>query len=391
MDLLNVEQLRELLNACNGTCLSLYMPTYKKGKDSEQNHIRLKNLLAEAERQLDEGGMRPREQERFLRPVYDYLNDPAMWRFQDEGLAIFLTQGDVFRIFQVPIPFEEIALVNDRFHFKPLFPLFSGNGLFYVLALTLARPRLFACSHFTIRELEIPDAPKGIEDTLKYDVRESHLQFHNEQGTTVQSRGSLMFHGHGGGNQSEKSDIERYCRDVDHALHGVIHGKNDPLLIAGVEPAVTIYRETNTYPHLSEEKISVNPEVLSLPELNRRAWDLMEGRFREKQESRFKRYRQMRTDEKKTGNKYANEVPEVVRLANNGRVDTLFVVVDKHVWGRFDPDSLKTELHEPNRQEGDEDLLDTAALQTILHGGEVYAVQQDQMPDRAETCAILRF
>jgi hypothetical protein len=42
-------------------------------------------------------------------------------------------------------------------------------------------------------------------------------------------------------------------------------------------------------------------------------------------------------------------------------------------------------------QSGDDDLLDTAAAQTILHGGKVYAMNKDAMPSNASIAAVLRF
>jgi len=38
-----------------------------------------------------------------------------------------------------------------------------------------------------------------------------------------------------------------------------------------------------------------------------------------------------------------------------------------------------------------EDLLNTAALQTLLHGGQVFGLQRQDMPEKAEAAALLRF
>lgn len=39
---------------------------------------------------------------------------------------------------------------------------------------------------------------------------------------------------------------------------------------------------------------------------------------------------------------------------------------------------------------GDEDLLNAAAIQTLLNGGTVYAVEPEQVPDTAPLAAIFR-
>jgi hypothetical protein len=40
---------------------------------------------------------------------------------------------------------------------------------------------------------------------------------------------------------------------------------------------------------------------------------------------------------------------------------------------------------------GDDDLLDIAATQTLLHQGAVYAVEQTEMPDKTPVAAVFRY
>ncbi len=63
-----------------------------------------------------------------------------------------------------------------------------------------------------------------------------------------------------------------------------------------------------------------------------------------------------------------------------GRVESLFVAVGHQQWGTFDPDTHRAYLH-PSAEPGDEDLLDLAVVQTLLHGGNVYMVNLEEMPD----------
>jgi hypothetical protein len=60
------------------------------------------------------------------------------------------------------------------------------------------------------------------------------------------------------------------------------------------------------------------------------------------------------------------------------------------LWGAFDPVTNKVELHE-DAKAGDRDLLDSAAVQTLLNGGQVYAVQPEQMPVEAPVAALFRY
>jgi hypothetical protein len=40
---------------------------------------------------------------------------------------------------------------------------------------------------------------------------------------------------------------------------------------------------------------------------------------------------------------------------------------------------------------GDDDKINEAAIQTLLHGGQVFVVGPDQMPDRAALAAVMRY
>lgn len=51
---------------------------------------------------------------------------------------------------------------------------------------------------------------------------------------------------------------------------------------------------------------------------------------------------------------------------------------------------MAVDLH-PEPETDDEDMLDFAAIHTLLNGGTVYAVEPDQMPDKVQAAAIFRF
>jgi hypothetical protein len=76
--------------------------------------------------------------------------------------------------------------------------------------------------------------------------------------------------------------------------------------------------------------------------------------------------------------------------AYDGRIDTLFVPVGVQQWGMFDRESRTVQAHQ-EAETGDEDLLDVAAMYTLLRRGTVYAVTPDELPDRSLAAALLRY
>ena len=84
----------------------------------------------------------------------------------------------------------------------------------------------------------------------------------------------------------------------------------------------------------------------------------------------------------------------MVAAAHDGRVDTLFTSVGARCWGSWDPEERKVELdgHGDAPSPGSEDLCDLAAIQTFLHGGEVFAVPAEEVPaEGAPLAAIFRW
>jgi len=84
------------------------------------------------------------------------------------------------------------------------------------------------------------------------------------------------------------------------------------------------------------------------------------------------------------------DLKTAVAASHHGRVATLFVPLGVQTWGRYDAEKNKV-FSEPGPNPGNEDLLDSAAMQTILNSGEVYAVKPEEVPGDGELAAILRY
>ncbi len=72
-----------------------------------------------------------------------------------------------------------------------------------------------------------------------------------------------------------------------------------------------------------------------------------------------------------------------------GRVQTLFVARDVEQWGRYDHETTQLLLH-GKRANGDDDLLDVAAAETLVRDGEIYALDAEDMPG-SPIAAIFRY
>ncbi|MBD1874901.1 hypothetical protein H6F75_15550 [Nodosilinea sp. FACHB-131] len=385
MSFLSLEELKELVEQPQGLCISMYMPTVQAGSDTKQNSVRFKNLIRQAEAQLEQHESHPVDPAQFLAPALE-LDEDEFWQQQSAGLALFVAEG-FFRFYCVPIEMLELVVVSDRFHLKPLIPLLSGDDRFYILTLGQRDVRLLEGNRYGItREVEIEGLPKDMDEALQYDETSKDQQRRQEGGAgRAGLQGGGSYHGQGADRENVKEDLLQYFLLVDKALHNFFRNRRAPLVLAGVSYLLPIYHEANTYNFIVEEGIQHNTKEQTAQELHAEAWAIVEPQFEAGKQSALDYYH-----ESIAAGKGSDDLDEVIQGAFYGRVDQLFVPVGVQKWGHFDPEAMELEIHN-DAQPGDEDLLNAAAIQTIFHGGTVYAVEPQEMPDEVSIAAVFRY
>jgi hypothetical protein len=383
MTLLPKAELQQLIQPSGEWCISIFMPIYRAGSEIQQNPIRLKNLLAQASEALLAQGLRSPEAEQLLAPIQALQQDGSFWRGQGDGLALFAAPN-FFRYYFFPCQFEESVVVNARFYLKPLLPLLSGDGRFYILALSQSAVQLWQGTRSGIITVDLPDAPTSLAEALKYDDLEKQLQFHTGTAPRPGHR-AAVFHGQGMGRDDEKEGLKRYLRQVAAGVQRLLRDEHAPLLLAGVNYLLPIYRKVNDYPYLIEEGIFGNPEAFSDKHLHERAWAIVEPYFLKAQEEALAQYHHLAHTRRTS-----QDLRVIVPAAHYGRVETLFVTTDRSLWGALDPQTNTIALRSDPKP-GDEDLLDAAAVQALLRGGTVYALAPEQMPEESLLAAVFRY
>jgi hypothetical protein len=376
MDVLSRDDLDLLVRQSRWPCVSLYMPTHRSGPETQQDPIRLKNLIRRAEERLAAAGIRRPDASEVLRPARELLEDEAFWRHQSEGIALFLRTG-WFRSYRLPLAFEELVVASDRFHVSALLPLLTGDGGFFVLALSENEARLLAGRRFNVHVVNVPGLPAGVKDALRYDDPQRELGSHAADSGGPGAR--VVLHGQGIGAEVQKERLGRYLRAVDGAVRRSLRDQQAPLVLAGVEYVRAMYRDVNTYPHLLEAGISGSPDRTSSEELHTRAWALVEPCFARDRDAAAAAFRGALG----TG-RASDSVEEVLPAAEAGRIDMLFVPTGTHV------ESASHATADVSHARA-RDPIEQAVVSTLLNGGTVYAVTEDEMPGGAAIAALFRY
>ena len=386
LDLFVTDDLRVLMEKQAEWCVSIFMPTHRVTTRVEEDQIRFKNLVKEVENRLSELGRRgaiPRHAGP-LEPLFRLMDDRPFWQHGSDGLAVFLAR-DLFRSYRLPIRFDELVAVSNRFHTKPLLPLLTGDGRFYVLALSQNDVRLFLCTKYSVSEVNLEGVPRSLEEALRYDEagRPLQLQAHTVGGRG--GRGIPMFHGQGAGIEDTKDRIFRFFQEVGNGLQRLLAQERAPMVIAAVDYLVPMFKDAAAYPHIMEESISGNPDETPAKELHRKAVDIVATVFKKEIDDDKAMYGELSNTARTS-----SRVEEVVKAAYHGRVDVLFVERGVRQWGEYDPSTDEVRLLGPEAPAAG-DLLDFAAAQTLLNSGTVYAVAHEDMPYNASIAAIFRY
>jgi len=359
------------------------MQTQRFGPDSQlANVARLKNLLKSAATQLGDLGVRPADADALLDPVRELSDDRPFWLRAEEGLAIFADHG--VRVFRLPAAPPETVVVGDRFHLRPLLSLLGNDRHYYLLAISQKRARLLRGSAAGIEEVKLEDAPASLADALKWDdFQKRSLQFRTSNNGAPGARRPAVFHS--SGEIDPKAELVRYFREIDRAL--VEHIRDGaPLILAGVDYLMPLYNEINSYSALAEETIAGNPDELGDEVLRERSLAIANRVFATGRKEAAERVTELWATPRAT-----SDPVTFVPAAIHGRVEALFVRSDAELWGTVSEAADTVEVHAA-RQAADEDLLDLAALRTILASGDVFSVPASEMPrDDAAAVALLRY
>jgi hypothetical protein len=363
--------------------VSILMPTHHAGPEIRQDPIRLKNLVREVEHELDARGLGKAEIARITNPAHALIDDRVFWRHQQQGLAVYAAPN-FFKSYWAPRPLREIARVSDHFHVTQLFPSLADSTRFYVLALSQKDVRLIEATRSSVAELDLGSLPRSLAEALPTEPPGQELQQHVV--TTAGGERGVMFHGHGAGLLDQRKEaIRQFCHQLDRGLPSLLPDRRAPLVLAGVEYLLSIYRETNSHPGVLPEGILGNPELESAQTLGSRGWEIVSRHLEAAEAAAVTRYH-----ERAGHGRVSADLGTVVRASYEGRVEELFVADEAERWGTFAPASGAMTVRDKPGTVG-EDLINLAAIQAVQRGGAIHVLERSHVPDAADVAAIFRY
>ncbi|MBE7638719.1 hypothetical protein GUB10_00090 [Salegentibacter sp. BLCTC] len=382
MSLINEKDLEQLTNVKDTTCVSIFIPTQRAGKEvlEEKNKTHLKSLWEEVATKLKEKAVPEGKIEKIGEPIKALLNEKSFWRHQSDGLAIFAAE-DFFEKYTLPVNFDAHTYISEEFYIKPLVPMFNEDSRFYVLALQLEDVALYEATRYSIGKVVVDDlVPSKLEERVGFDYKQKHLDF-----KTQNSGGeNTIFHGHGGtSDEVRKEEINKYFRAIDKGLETVLNSESVPLVVATQDYLFPIYEKVNTYKHLIKTVIPGNPSESDMLGLHEKAVQVLEPELEKIKKERIKKFNEL--------NNTGASVTDILPAIQQGKVDSLFLENRSEIWGTYNSDNMNVTIDDA-QQEGIYSLMNWGAREVLKQGGHVFLIPEAQMPDKnSKMNALYRF
>jgi hypothetical protein len=366
------------------------LPTHRYGEEVNNEHDRIafKTEIEKVKNRLLAKGYQEKYVIGFLRPALELYDDIMAWRYMEEGLALFIGEN-YYKKFTCPTSFKKESFITGEFIVTPLLPLIVNNGEFFILSLSKHQIKLYKADRFSIEEINLEqyNVPVSIDEYLKYFEFRKQTQGKARDAFSGSDIAGVHYHGHEQEKDNANAYLLEYFKKVNTGLADIINESHAPLVLMGVEYEVSMYRKANSYNFLSEAEIWGNFEHANKGEIHQRAWNEIRKIFEQPVKKRLNNYNLLAG----TG-KTSYDLKEVFKSAVSGRVESVMLYPDKHVWADI-KDENNVIIHE-EQQEDDIDLLNSIAVQTLLNSGEAIPVTEETMPEKevgADLAAVYRY
>ena len=377
---LQIEGIQELVQP-PGPCVTVLLAPYRPGEQAKPRAGVIKNYLKDAARMLAQRQVPASIRADLLDPIEHLSEDPELFEGSHWGRAIFRSPG-VFQQFELLGPVQGMITVGGYFAIRPILADLLMPREFYVLKLSKKNVGLMKCSGLKGESVSLPKGvPETLDEATSFEPPDHDLENRSSAGSSIGSMRSVRF-GTGAGRETQQVYLSDFYKAVDRGIREVLKTGDVPLVLAGVDEDKALYRTNNRYPNLLAQSIPGSPEgSWAEPELLYRAYTIVRSDCTERSARALAEAR-----ERVAPVRYANGLNAILRAAVEGRVASLYIDEAAQMHGVFEGAKRGGRWNY-----GDEDLLNAAAVETILRAGEAFSLPAGRIPGGEPAAAILRF
>lgn len=369
---------RALLTGANPPLLTAYVSLEHESESArEANSIRLKNVRQAAERILSDSPQESGGADGWLSRIDRIAEQDDRWDLRGAALAVFLDAENTHHRY---LP----SHVDDRVHFGAAYYLLPAlraevdNESVLLLDMNRERARLLYLRGDKTVVTELADGGVAAQKPDE-DDRSDQLQMHTV-GNVGASGGAAVFHGQGQAEHAAEERLRRWVKVVAEKVSAELQNVEIPLLFAGDDKLLGLYRAENEYTHFVES--------IGLPALE---GDAVSSEMRETALNSMRELNATAREETVgmvksavAHERGATGASQIIKAAQQGRVEIAILAntLDPNSAGGHD---VRTGL--TNEQQ----KANTAVIDVLQSGGEVLVVPEESMPDSTLIAAGFRY
>jgi hypothetical protein len=303
---------------------------------------------------------------------------------RERTLALFCSPEEL-RYFWMPDQSADAVIAAKNIYIRPFLKKIEGEMVFYILALSQKDVRLLRCTEHTSEEVDVKDAiTPNINDFLTTAKPDHVLDNRVTAGPSMGAGPGVMF-GTNTEDESKGEYLHHFFKQVNDGVVGLLRGREKlPLVLCGVDEALAVYRSVNTWDSTPEDAVRGAPNGLRGGEMHARAIEVLQ-RAKDKELENI-----LAQHDRQAGEVAQAGVDALVQFAYEGRILHLFAAEQASVLGFFDEGQFRARAHQTEHP-GDEDLINAAAVQTIVHSGRVHVMPQALVPGNRPIACIARY
>ena len=372
--LLTKDIIPDLIHA-DGPCITFLLPPFRPGEHSETAAAVLKVELQQATKDLTGRELAEPLIAALLEPLHQLSEEKSSLAGSGTDRVIFRSQG-IFRQVALPVPASPArpCTVGDCFWIRPILPSLALPEHIFVLEITKKSVSLLACGLTGILPTELPKGtPKTLDEALGFKAPDHDLMNRSASGPSTGAMRGVQF-GTGSEREAKHAHLHDFYRLVDRGVIELLRSNHAPLILAGVEEDVAIYRSISNYSNLLEQGIHGSPGAeMTRERILRKVHDITLFDFQ-----RRRALEMSESKERLEPGRFSTDLESILQAAAEGRVSDLYL----------DENGQRMEAVAGNANWHDEDLLNVAAVETLRRGGAVYSLPSHLMAGAVAAAAF---
>jgi hypothetical protein len=362
-------------------CVSVLLPPYRPGGQAKSHADLLKTSLQEATRQLEEHRIPPDVGLAVLDPLHQLLATDELQAGSQWSRILYRSAQTLQQFLHIQ-PFETTLVVGRHFYIRPVLNALHLPPQAYVLKITQKKVELLRVAPFFCEKVTLPGVPETLEEALALDWPDHNLMNRKTAGHSVGTMAGVQF-----STDSFRETLPAYLTDyykmVDRAISQLLNSSGIPLILAGVAEDIVLYRQAATYRHVLEETIAGSPTAGSPSWKSDEELIRITDRILRNDLNRRSVVALNQAYEKLRPARLLTNIDRILDAVAEGRVHQLYLNQGARHPGL--PGNVKKDHW------GEEDLLNLAAVETFLYGGQAFELPSVDMPDHTLAAAVLRY